>query len=278
MDSRIIIGIAVASVITNVYSFILLSDIKEENKSLLATKEALENELYNINKKYQHKISLSEGQNKELLKQLKDNRSSSSKKEDISLKKLASNYNVPSMLIPESIDNMSEDELKENLVRFLKFKESDLPANMGLREFINKLIKIAMVDDLSGDDGIHIPEQQRKFSVVKPLPKDPEELKKMFSNSSGDNQNNKVDGSAFGNKMYTNLDLKGIDTERVLVKWVNKDSGKVLSYSYIDVKPNEVNSLTLEKKDSWEKGNYEAKVFTTGNEITQIASTSFEVE
>ena len=266
------------SVVINIYSFVLINDLKDKNNSLNIVNENYQNELFTLQKKYEYKIKSSASQ-KELIAELKSSKNAKqNNKNDISLKKLAENidnFYVPSMLIPESIDNMSEEELKENLTRFLKFKEDDLPSNMSLKQFINKLIKIAMVDDLSDDQEIHISQEQKKFQIVKPLPTDPNEL---LHKNSGEESNSKVDNSKFNNKMYTTLDLRGVDSERVLLKWVNKDSNKVLSYSYMNVSPNEVNTISLEQKDNWEKGSYEAKIFTTDNEITQIASTIFIVE
>jgi len=63
-----------------------------------------------------------------------------------------------------------------------------------------------------------------------------------------------------------------------LMKWVNKDNGKVISYKYLDVIPNKTNLVSLDKKSDWIEGNYEVKVFTTQNEIRQIANTSFIVK
>jgi len=274
---RVLVGVVVVFFITNVYFLVVIDGLKEENKSLVATKKALESELYNVNKKYQHKISLSDSKNEKLLKELERKRLSSVKK-DINLKDLASSYNVPSMLIPESINSMTDDELKENLKRFLKVKDEDLPSNMGLREFINNLIKIAMVDDLSNDENIHISEEQKKFNVVVPPPRDPEKLNKMFNVTEfGEKKVLEIDGKST-NKITTTLDLKDTDTERVLMKWVNKDNGKVISYKYLDVIPNKTNLVSLDKKSDWIEGNYEVKVFTTQNEIRQIANTSFIVK
>jgi len=273
---RVLVGVVVVFFITNVYFLIVIDGLKEENNSLIATKKALEDELYSVNKKYQHKISLSDSKNKELLKELQKKRLSSVKK-DINLKELASSYNVPSMLIPESINSMTDEELKENLVRFLKLKDSDLPSNMGLREFINNLIKIAVVDDLSSDENIHIPDEQKKFKVVVPLPKDPQKLNEMLSNNLDDNQNKNIELEST-KKITATLDLKDVSTDRVLVKLVNKDNGKVVSYKYMDVKPNDVNAISFDQKNNWKEGSYEVKVFTTQNEITQIARAGFTVK
>ena len=273
---RVLVGVVVVFFITNVYFLVVIDGLKEENKSLVATKKALESELYNVNKKYQHKISLSDSKNEKLLKELERKRLSSVKK-DINLKDLASSYNVPSMLIPESINSMTDEELKENLVRFLKLKDSDLPSNMGLREFINNLIKIAVVDDLSSDENIHIPDEQKKFKVVVPLPKDPQKLNEMLSNNLDDNQNKNIELEST-KKITATLDLKDVSTDRVLVKLVNKDNGKVVSYKYMDVKPNDVNAISFDQKNNWKEGSYEVKVFTTQNEITQIARAGFTVK
>lgn len=278
MDLKITYIVSILFVVTSIYSYTAISELKDENKTLLVSKKALENELFNLNNKFQHMMSLSESENQKLLEELKKKSSQKivKKDKDTDLKKLANSFNVSSMLIPESIESMSDDELKNNLNKFLKLKDEDLPSNMGLREFINNLIKIAMVDDLSNDDSIHIPEEQKKFNVIVPLPEDPKELDSMFNQPKDENVKsislNKT------NKVTAMLDLNDVESERVLVKWLNKDDGKVISYEYVEVKPNEVNALSFERKNNLQEGNYEVKVFTTNNEIAQIASTNFIVK
>ena len=180
-------------------------------------------------------------------------------------------HNIPKFLIPNNIEDLPNEKLEKYLSNFIKYKADDLPRNMELKKYINTMAKIALSPNVQKDDSIEKDPNPRDLRLIYPIADENGKIDKKFF----DNESNNTKKSQ---KLIVTLDLTGYDDDRVLLKWINLNTGNIIRYQYYDVKPNAFNHITFSDIDSLQNGNYIIEIYTTKDNVKLIGTFDFYVE
>ena len=204
---------------SNLYIYTDNLELKEKNSKLENINKQYDDRLDSIESKYQSLLENQEDKNiniQETLNKIKNDK----KQLETALKATKNSQEqedegnfdlnpISTSLLSTRIENMSEVELKENLEKFLSLKDTDLPKNMDLRDFIRKVIKIGLLKDIDEGDVFVDPDPRNiNFDTKPSIALEKEPIKSFDTNTS---------------KIFSNINLIDMNLERILVKWYNTE-------------------------------------------------------
>lgn len=179
------------------------------------------------------------------------------------LAELQAEADDPRAAIDRAIASSSDAELAAILSAITRIDEDALLAQGDLRPFASRLVEVAL-------DGLQGPSNEP-----------PADRRVYFSSTTRDFDPDTSAQDAFPSdqgRIFATIDLGDYPAERVMVKWVNTETGRIHSLQSLDHRPGQPLWSYLGRDGGWDPGEYEVSVYTQDAAMEILARGRYSVQ
>lgn len=178
------------------------------------------------------------------------------------LDELAAQDRDPRASIEQAIATASDRELATILSAVTRIDEDALLAQGDLRPFASRLVEVAL-DGLRGPS-IEPPPDRRVYFAATTRDFDPDvTAQEAFPSDQG--------------RIFATIDLDGYDGDRVMVKWLNTETGRIHSLQSMPHQPGQPLWSYLARDGGWDPGLYQVSVYSQDAGMQLLARGAYTV-
>ena len=170
-------------------------------------------------------------------------------------------------LVKEAVEDLSEDELLDLMATYTRLAPDDIPAEVNVRDFADRLGEIYFGDSFARQDNYL---------------DNPEEAAAMEFATRADSNNQAVeprqDFQAQEKRIYASFANSDYQERDVMVKWSRADSPEVYVYDKYPINTSkDHNYVYLEQPNGWENGDYQVEIYSLADNLSLMARGNYAV-